>query len=108
MCVCVSLSAVLAASSGGAPLSLGPAPVTVLKCRREGPYGVGRPQQATGYVCKCFNLHAHIHKHTHILTSYSLLNWGGCIGGAGEVIEAVCVGVCLCAINPLSKDSLSC
>ncbi len=45
----LSLYGVLAASSGGALLSLGAAPVTtVLKCRGEGPYGVGRPQQATG------------------------------------------------------------
>ena len=67
--LCLSLSlplhGELPASSGGALLSLGAAPVTtVLKCRGEGPYGVGRPQQATGHVCKRFNLHVHTHTHT--------------------------------------------
>lgn len=43
-----SLHAALAASSEGAPLSLGPAPVSAALNRRgEGP-GVGRPQQAAG------------------------------------------------------------
>ena len=32
--------------------------------RRGGPYGVGRPQQAAGYVCKRFNLHARTHINT--------------------------------------------
>lgn len=101
-----SLHDVLAASSWGDLLSFGLAPVTtVLKCRGEGPYGVGRPQQASGYVCKWFNLHVHAPKCMHILTSYSLLSWEV---SSRSLKLGMCVCVCVSVINPLSKDSLSC
>lgn len=87
----------LPASSGGALLSLGAAPVTtVLKCRGEGLYGVGRPQQATGHVCKRFNLHVHTHKHTHVLASYSLLDWGGVSLEVSWRSLKPCACVCVC------------
>lgn len=115
--LCLPLSGVLAASSGEALLFLGPAPVTtVLKCRVERPYGVGRPQQASGYVCKCFSLHTNTHKHTHTHKSFFVKLGRDVL----EVTVAVCVCVYACVracecvlrvvyvINPLSKDSLSC
>lgn len=80
----------MAVSCGGALLCLGQAPVaTMINAKERGLCGVGRPQQTAKRVERLFlarKLMCML-----MLTSYSLLNWGGGTGDAVEVIAAVCL-----------------